>query len=119
MDSSVMSVKSKILYLFVSCCYYVTSFFFVRPLLYKNKIFRHLIYNSINYNARTLIYSNIGSERYITDSRDQIIGRTLYLSGEYDFDKFLNALDIMRKHRRDFGIVELLVDIGANIGPIC
>lgn len=53
-------------------------------------------------------------ECYFVLTRDDYISRTLYISGVFDFDKYLKCLRILGLGRAD-----LLVDVGANIGPIC
>ncbi len=53
-------------------------------------------------------------ERYIVRSDDQVIGRKVYVRGEYDFHKFVEVRLLLGE--RDFHTV---IDVGANIGSIC
>lgn len=63
-----------------------------------------------------LIVQSWSAERYVLDTRDQILARQLYRDGEFDFDKFIAALTLIR----DAGLrqPETLVDVGANVGSI-
>jgi hypothetical protein len=64
------------------------------------------------------IYANRGPERYLVHSKDAVIGREVFLSGQFDFDKVESAIKLVAHHtgRTD---VEILLDIGANIGTVC
>jgi FkbM family methyltransferase len=104
---------------FVKTAYAIISFLFVEPFHRDNRIVRHLLYNSINFSGRQFVYSNVKYEHFITDSQDQIIGRTLFTSGEYDFDKFTRALGILNRHSSGSGDLDLFIDIGSNIDSIC
>jgi FkbM family methyltransferase len=65
--------------------------------------------------GRELLAVNNFNEKYIVNSSDKIIGRSLYIDGSYDFDTFLHTLEILKNKIK----TETLVDIGANIGSIC
>ena len=54
-----------------------------------------------------------GAENYLVHTNDPI-GKDIYLFGEYDFRKFELALQLLGRSK-----VDVLVDIGANIGSIC
>ena len=56
------------------------------------------------------------SERFLLDSRDQEISRKIYRRGYHEFPKFISALNILKIPQNH---VNLLVDVGANIGEIC
>jgi FkbM family methyltransferase len=62
-----------------------------------------------------LLAINNFNEKYIVNSNDKVIGRSLYLNGNFEFDTFLHTIDILKKIIK----TETLVDIGANIGSIC
>ena len=51
-------------------------------------------------------------ETFVVNMRDQVIGRDLYAHGHFDFDKFVRVIDLLG------GKVDLLIDVGANIGTI-
>lgn len=54
---------------------------------------------------------------FVFDPGDAIIGREIFLTGGFDFDKFELALRLLEQHR---GIKpNVLIDVGANIGTIC
>ena len=54
-----------------------------------------------------------GREIYVVHTRDPI-GRQLYISGEYDFDKVERSLNLLGR-----GSLGQLVDVGANVGSVC
>lgn len=54
-----------------------------------------------------------GAENYLVHTNDPI-GKDIYLFGEYDFRKFELALQLLGRSK-----IDVLVDIGANIGSIC
>lgn len=62
-----------------------------------------------------LLAINNFNEKYIINSSDKVIGRSLYISGSFEFDNFLHTLEILKNKIK----TETLVDIGANIGSIC
>ena len=69
-----------------------------------------------NQKKRTeLLAINNFNEKYIVNSSDKVIGRSLYIHGSFDFDVFLHTLEILKNKIK----TETLVDIGANIGSIC
>jgi len=65
-------------------------------------------------NGKELLAVNNYSEKYIVNSNDKTIGRSLYINGEFEFDLFLDALKILENKK-----YKKLIDIGANIGSIC
>jgi FkbM family methyltransferase len=69
-----------------------------------------------NQKKRTeLLAINNFNEKYIVNSNDKVIGRSLYINGSFEFDTFLHTLEILKNKIK----TETLVDIGANIGSIC
>ncbi len=58
----------------------------------------------------------IGQEKYVISTNDQVIGRRLYLSGEFDFNKFIEAWKLAGLDGLQGEL--LLIDIGANVGSI-
>ena len=56
-------------------------------------------------------------EPFVVDTKDGIIGRVLFETGEFDFGKFETAHRLICERRGK--APALLVDIGANIGTIC
>lgn len=59
-----------------------------------------------------------GKETFIVSADDQIIGQEVFLSGEFDFNKFVAAYEVLLRHRNGRRPA-LLIDVGANIGTIC
>lgn len=64
------------------------------------------------------VYCNQGNERYLLHATDGVIGRELFISGEFDLDKVQAALDVVARHT-DIQELETFVDVGANIGTTC
>lgn len=86
----------------------------------KKKIYFYLVNNKKNFfdcqkEKTELLAVNNFSEKYIVNSSDKIIGRSLYINGTFEFDQFLHTLEILGNKIK----TETLVDIGANIGSIC
>lgn len=64
--------------------------------------------------GRLLLSHNTG-EAFALCADDKVIGRGVYLNGEFDFGKFESVFEMLGG-KRDCG---LIVDVGANIGVIC
>ena len=71
-------------------------------------------FDNIEKNKELLAINNY-SEKYIVNSSDIAIGRSLYINGHFEFDTFLHALKILENKIKK----KTLIDIGANIGSIC
>lgn len=56
------------------------------------------------------------AEHFVVSTADKVIGREIFLHGEFDFAKLVAALDIMR--REGCPAPCHLIDVGANIGTI-
>jgi FkbM family methyltransferase len=65
--------------------------------------------------AIELLAINNFNEKYIVNSSDKVIGRSLYINGSFEFDIFLHTLEILENRIK----TKTLVDVGANIGSIC
>jgi FkbM family methyltransferase len=66
-------------------------------------------------NEIELLAINKFNEKYIVNSSDKGIGRSLYINGSFEFDIFLHTLEILKNKIKP----KILLDIGANIGSIC
>lgn len=55
-------------------------------------------------------------ELFVVSTNDRVIGRELFLHGEFDFGKLIIAVDILKREGRRQPTH--LVDVGANIGSI-
>jgi FkbM family methyltransferase len=64
------------------------------------------------------VYAKHGTERYLVHSKDRVIGREVFVSGQFDFDKVTAALKTVAQHT-GLAKIQTLVDIGANIGTVC
>ena len=62
------------------------------------------------------LYAERDGGRFLVNARDQYISRDLFVIGDADFSKFRVAADLVK---REFGDIDVLVDVGANIGGIC
>jgi len=80
---------------------------------FENKKIRKAIFDTSEPN--TILFSSGVNEKFILQSNDQVIGRTVYATKEpFDFDKLTKVLKILNLKKN-----ELLIDVGANIGTIC
>ncbi|MHC2071446.1 FkbM family methyltransferase [Agrobacterium tumefaciens] len=58
-----------------------------------------------------------GKETYVVVSGDMAVGYPLFMQGESDFSKFVDAVSLLRDSKGKN--CDVLWDIGANIGSIC
>lgn len=69
------------------------------------------------YDAMPVPYLVTGQpEKFVISTADKVIGRELFLHGEFDFQKLVTALEILKQEGRPVPIH--LIDVGANIGTI-
>jgi FkbM family methyltransferase len=52
--------------------------------------------------------------KFKVSNKDQVIGRELFIKGEFDFEKMQKALELLNLKGQG-----VLLDIGANIGTVC
>ena len=79
----------------------------------ENKKIRKAIFDTSK--PGTILFSQGEKEKFILQSSDQVIGRTVYTTKKpFDFDKLTKVLKILNLKKN-----ELLIDVGANIGTIC
>jgi FkbM family methyltransferase len=79
--------------------------------LLHSRQFRRLVFDAA---PKSSLLLATGSETYLVSSQDKIIGRSAYLTGEFDFEKLEKALKILGGNFE----ASVLIDIGANIGTI-
>lgn len=79
----------------------------------RSRLFRYLGESD----SASLVYADRGPERFLVHCRDSVIGREVFLSGQYEFDKVTAALALLKRHAGS-STVDLLVDVGANIGTV-
>jgi FkbM family methyltransferase len=94
----------------------------------RQKIYSYLfkkIFNFFYNNNRDIIFdalpagisvANSNKNNYLFYSDDRVIGRSLFKTGEYDFNKLELALKLIGRERS--ADVLMLYDVGANIGTI-
>ncbi len=84
-------------------------------LMMKNSFFRGIIFDSFKKTSDIIFYRNKFGEKFGLFTDDNIISKRIFISEEFDLDKFcrvINYLNISRK-------IVNLYDVGANIGTIC
>ncbi len=74
---------------------------------------RHEAWNRLIAEGRELELVTL-LEPFVVRVGDQVIGRSVYRTGQFDFDKFELALSCLGLRR-----LRVLVDVGANIGTVC
>jgi FkbM family methyltransferase len=81
---------------------------------------KSVLFESITCNLHTpLIYTKFGPEHFVIDTRDQVISRGIFATGAWEFGDCILALELLKQHKVYRGNPTLLIDVGANIGPIC
>jgi FkbM family methyltransferase len=67
-----------------------------------------------------LMYTKFGEEHFMIDTRDKAgMSKQIFAEGSYDFGDFTRTLELLQQHKLYPGPPTLLIDVGANIGPIC
>ncbi|MDR3386996.1 MAG: FkbM family methyltransferase [Rudaea sp.] len=91
------------------------------PLATKNSFMRECVFHALQASKKLdLFYVGGYKESFLVNSKDRIISRDIYIKGEFDFLKFDTAAKLLKKHGRlTEGGIDILVDVGANIGSIC
>ena len=83
--------------------------------LFNNPFSRYIYFESLK---KKLLILNSDKEKYILNSDDKVLSKFLYINGTYDFSKFETAIKICYPDSNS-NPIDLLVNIGANIGSIC
>lgn len=83
--------------------------------LFNNPFSRYIYFESLK---NKLVILNSDKEKYILNSDDKVLSKFLYINGSYDFSKFETAIKICYPDS-SLNPIDLLVNIGANIGSIC
>jgi FkbM family methyltransferase len=66
------------------------------------------------------MYTKFGAEHFVVDTRDKGgMPKQIFADGTYDFFDFTLTLELLQQHNVYRGTLTLLIDVGANIGPIC
>lgn len=99
--------------------YAFAAFILVRPFLSRSEFIRSFIFTAIGRTTNTLVYSKVQTEHYLVHSADNGIGKIIFATGEYDFQKFILAIDLCNKNLNGRKKPTILIDAGANIGMIC
>lgn len=86
---------------------------FFWKLFYSSKRFRRILFDSHSTDNKFLL--SVQNENYVVSTRDKVIGRDIYVNGQFDFEKLEKALKLLGNKFS----AKVLIDIGANIGTIC
>lgn len=65
------------------------------------------------------MYGECNGLRFLVNARDRYISQELFATGQFEFQKMDAAMDLLQRHRGRAGALQVLVDVGANIGSIC
>lgn len=87
------------------------SIVYWRPMRYYR--FRQVAFDTAP--AGKLLITAQAGETYVVAPGDRVIGRGLFMHGEFDFDKLIKVVGLLD----DGWSGDLLIDVGANIGSIC
>ena len=80
-----------------------------------------VLYDAMISNLPTpLMYTKFGREHFVIDTRDKGgMSKQIFAEGTYDFHDLTRTLELLQQHNVYQGALTLLIDVGANIGPIC
>jgi FkbM family methyltransferase len=96
------------------------SMFTVYPLASKNRMIRECVFNAAHASKKIDLFCiQNATENLIISCKDSVISRGLFSEGEFDFNKFVVANELLKRHQIIKDKIDLLVDVGANIGSIC
>lgn len=110
-------VLSKIMQFFTSP---LIRLFAVYPIASKNRLVRECVFNAIHTSKKIDLFCvQNTTEKLLISCRDDVISRGIFRDGEFDFGKFVTAVELLRHHLIIEGKIDLLIDVGANIGSIC
>lgn len=85
----------------------------------RNRFLRTMLFDAArDTRGMNLVLRHQGREQYVLNARDDMICRSVFTYGEHDFAKLERALSILGD-RRGLKQLDLLIDVGANIGTIC
>jgi FkbM family methyltransferase len=79
----------------------------------RNFRFRQVVFDTAP--PGTLLVAARSNETFLVMAGDKVIGRSLFVSGEFDFAKFGTVKRLLGDRWKG----RLLIDVGANCGPIC
>jgi FkbM family methyltransferase len=74
---------------------------------------RRLVFDSAR--PGSLIYADLGKDRFLVSAGDKIISRDIFMHGSYDIQKLHLAVSLLEGRAK----LTTLIDIGANLGCIC
>lgn len=97
----------------------VMSLLAVWPSASGHRRVRSVFFSALGKSNLELICSNASREKFILSCRDNVISREIFVHGNFEFDKFTVAYEILRSHGLVDKQIDMLVDVGANIGPVC
>ena len=83
----------------------------------KRRRIRSVMFEVLSEHTTLMTVSHPDKESYVFRAGDEWIGRHIFLDGEFDFHKFVAAIEVLRSKRGS--VPKVLIDVGANIGTIC
>jgi FkbM family methyltransferase len=89
-----------------------------RALFGRSRRLRAVGFDVLSRRQPLIVCAREGGEAYVVHAGDRFIGRGLFVDGEFDFDKFVAAIEVLQSHRPGFR-PRLLIDVGGNVGSIC
>lgn len=111
----VLAIKRRAYRNIYSITKYVFGFIrhsFFQPLL-RFTIIRELMFDTSP--TSTLLVAQMDSEAFVVSSQDHAVGKMLSCYGILDFEALESALPLLGWE----GPLDLLIDVGANIGTVC
>lgn len=94
--------------------------FTVYPIASRNRLVRECVFNAVHASKKIELFCiQNKTEKLIISCGDDVISRGIFKEGEFDFNKFVVAIELLRRHHIIEGKIDLLIDVGANIGSIC
>jgi len=88
-------------------------------LLSKSSKFRSMIYDALRANKDTFYCVNTDSLKFLINLKDNVIGRSVFCTGEFDLKKIIKVKSILAEENINKNEITTLIDVGANIGTIC
>lgn len=79
---------------------------------------RYIAFDIISEKQKIILCKSEGLDGFLVRATDHWIGRDIFIQGNYDFDKYTHALEVLKRLSPAFES-EVLIDVGANIGSIC
>jgi len=115
-----LDFKSKIkkILTFFGIKYFLNHFIsMIYKFIFKNNFpfLKGIFFDSLRFRTKTQIVETNKNERFLIFTNDEIISKEMFISGEFDLEKFKKTINFLNTKKK----ITNLYDIGANIGVIC